>query len=51
MDLKNIGINSCGLDIGKRGGTQGRWLTHANKNSQGLVLTKETVIPVKVITR
>lgn len=38
--LKNIGINSCGLDIGKRGGTQGRWLTRTNKNSQGLVLTR-----------
>lgn len=32
------------------GGTQGRRPTHENKSSKGLVLTKETVIPLKVIT-
>lgn len=46
MDINFI----YGLDIRKEKETQGKRLIHANKTSQDLLRTKETLIPVESVT-
>lgn len=49
--LKNVDINFIyGLDIRKEKETQGKRLIHANKTSQDLLRTKETLIPVEGVS-